>query len=125
MSEVDSTVGDIYCSIVDMENRIIRNLEERIIGSIEKITDLFDSIAELDCIISLANAAHQYRLCRPTLVTENCICIESGRHLMHELCVPTFIPNDAQLGRKNEWDTCVSIITAANNSGKSVYLKQV
>ncbi len=48
--------------------------------------------------------------------------IVNGRNPIQELNVETFIPNDTSV---NEKDSRVSIITGPNNSGKSVYLRQV
>ena len=43
------------------------------------------------------------------------------RHLVQEICVEDqYIPNDTKLN-----DTKIKLITGPNQSGKSVYLKQV
>lgn len=45
-----------------------------------------------------------------------------GRHLLQELTVDNFVPNDTYL---NAAAHNVSLISGPNTSGKSVYLKQV
>lgn len=50
------------------------------------------------------------------------IYIENGRNPVQEMAVNTFIPNDTSV-KTNE--SRVNIITGPNNSGKSVYLRQV
>ena len=62
---------------------------------------------------------------------ENVLNIVGGRHPLQELVVPTFVENDTYLaggGQTSEpiGDTPnVLLLTGANYSGKSVYLKQV
>jgi DNA mismatch repair protein MSH5 len=64
---------------------------------------------------------------------DNIINIVGGRHPLQNLVVPTFIENDTYLvggegtSEQNEKDEAVSVmlLTGANYSGKSVYLKQV
>jgi len=65
---------------------------------------------------------------------DNIINIVGGRHPLQNLVVPTFIENDTYLvggegtsSQQNEKDEAVSVmlLTGANYSGKSVYLKQV
>lgn len=68
---------------------------------------------------------------RPFVTEENVINIIGGRHPLQELVVPTFIENDTCLVGGEETETndvkapSVMLLTGANYSGKSVYLKQV
>ncbi|EDN03922.1 hypothetical protein HCAG_01787 [Histoplasma mississippiense (nom. inval.)] len=90
--------------------------------------------------------ASLYKLVRPQMMQHNSIVIKGGRHLLHEVTVPTFIPNDTLIvggnGRERSppntsslsLDTSVGVadtegpsmilLTGPNYSGKSVYLKQ-
>jgi len=62
---------------------------------------------------------------------ENVVNIVGGRHPLQELVVPAFIENDTVLiggddAEVNEMKApSVLLLTGANYSGKSVYLKQV
>jgi DNA mismatch repair protein MSH5 len=80
-------------------------------------------------LLSLAFAAQQYAFTRPFVTEENVINIVGGRHPVQELVVPAFIENDTVLvggGGPNEIEApSVLLLTGANYSGKSVYLKQV
>ena len=81
-------------------------------------------------LLSLAVAAQKYRLTRPSVTEHNVINIVGGRHPLQELVVPTFIENDTCLvgggSDVNEINAAsVLLLTGANYSGKSVYLKQV
>ena len=81
------------------------------------------SLAELDAVLSLASAAVDLGLVRPNMVEENVVVIKAGRHPLQELVVDAFIPNDTLLA--SAAGGTVALITGANYSGKSVYLKQV
>ena len=63
------------------------------------------------------------------MTEENVINIVGGRHPLQELVVSAFIENDTTLvggGGGNEKEgPSVLLLTGANYSGKSVYLKQV
>ncbi|KAI7866087.1 DNA mismatch repair protein MutS [Spinellus fusiger] len=84
------------------------------------------------------------------MTNENKLCIVQGRHPIQELCVNTFIPNDTSLSSDDSLENKASffsnvstsskrttsanhdkrqenvmILSGANFSGKSVYLKQV
>lgn len=74
-------------------------------------------------LISLSKTAQMYSLNRPEIVTDPSVLqIEDGRHLLVELYSNRqCITNDCNLvGEQNKL-----IITGANSSGKSVYLKHV
>lgn len=71
--------------------------------------------------LALSAAAKQYELVRPELTTSPVFQVEDGRHLLVELVCPSqFIPNDCNLS-----DQTMMILTGANSSGKSIYLKQM
>ena len=79
-------------------------------------------------VISLAIAAQKYSFTRPFVTEDNVINIIGGRHPLQELVVSTFIGNDTSLVGGQDEDIkapSVMLLTGANYSGKSVYLKQV
>ena len=73
-------------------------------------------------MISLAIAAVENDFVMPTLVEDKVLIIEDGRHPLVERCCETFVPNSSKIDSE---DGYVHIITGPNNSGKSVYMKQV
>lgn len=103
-------------------------------GAILHASDLF---AELDSILALALAAEKYNWTAPTMTTSNVIDITGGRHPLQELLVPSYIPNDTKMaggcgtgergsnGGSAELGPSMLILTGPNNSGKSVYMRQV
>ncbi|KAI8576992.1 hypothetical protein K450DRAFT_274165 [Umbelopsis ramanniana AG] len=92
-------------------------------------------------------SAEKYNHIRPEMTTENILIIKDGRHPLEELLMGTFIQNDTYLGcskssthsvQSSYWSTekqavhdnginenYVLLLSAPNQSGKSVYLKQV
>lgn len=68
-------------------------------------------------LLRFAQVAKLYSYVRPTFNFSNIIQIEGGRHPLKE---SSFIPNDYC----SEYPKSIKILTGANNSGKTVYLKQ-
>ncbi|KAF8517335.1 muts domain V-domain-containing protein [Gautieria morchelliformis] len=143
--DLDHHIGDLYPAIVDREIEIIQALEERVLMNDEVVLATCDACAELDCLLSLAEASRAYGYVQPHMVDESLIDIKGGRHPLQERVVDTFVPNDtfmiggAGIGvsvqdnvdtedgtETSEHSPARSVIvcTGANACGKSVYLKQ-
>nr|GMC80404.1 DNA mismatch repair protein MSH5 isoform X1 [Ipomoea batatas] len=122
--ELDTLLGDIYHKILDMERAITRDLVSHILQFVVPIHNAVNFVAELDCLLSLTLVARQNNYARPTLTAENILDIHNGRHLLQEMTVDTFIPNDTKI-LDEEFSGKVNIITGPNYSGKSIYVKQV
>jgi len=149
--ELDEYYGDIYsliigtislkCLNIDREVEIIHNLRVKILTYSLQLSAISRVLGELDwyislpdkliSLLSLASAAQKYNFKRPYVTDENVINIVGGRHPLHQLVVPTFIENDTVIvggddAEVNEMKApSVLLLTGANYSGKSVYLKQV
>ncbi|XP_027368588.1 DNA mismatch repair protein MSH5 [Abrus precatorius] len=119
--ELDSLLGDIHHKILDMERAITRDLFSRILLFSSHLIKVATFAAELDCFLSMALVARQNNYVRPLLTEENLLEIKSGRHVLQEMTVDTFIPNDTKILH----DGRINIITGPNFSGKSIYIKQV
>ncbi|MED6134725.1 MutS protein msh5 [Stylosanthes scabra] len=119
--ELDNLLGDIYHKILDMERAITRDLFSHIVLFSSHLTKVATFAAELDCFLSMALVARQNNYTRPLLTEENLLDIKNGRHVLQEMTVDTFIPNDTKILR----DGRINIITGPNFSGKSIYIKQV
>ncbi|XP_048323609.2 DNA mismatch repair protein MSH5 isoform X3 [Ziziphus jujuba] len=119
--ELDRLIGDIYHKILDMERAIIRDLVTHVLLFSMHLLKAVNFAAEIDCYMSLALIARQNNYVRPTLTVDNFLDIQNGRHVLQEMTVDTFIPNDTEIHN----DGRINIITGPNYSGKSIYIKQV
>ena len=91
------------------------------IGDLQKIAN---SLALLDCMVSLATVAKERRYVRPK-ITESGekLSITEGRHpVVETISKERFVPNDTLLD--NEENRC-AVITGPNMAGKSTYMRQV
>ncbi|KAF8073753.1 DNA mismatch repair protein MutS [Lyophyllum atratum] len=141
MHDMDIHIGDLHSSIVDREIEIVQALLDEILVYDTAIGQACHVCAELDCLLSFAEASRMYDYHRPHMVEDNVIDINQGRHPLQEQILDTFVPNDARLAggagvgaafrgpysddsTEGEWNG-VLLCTGANACGKSVYLKQV
>ncbi|KZV85507.1 hypothetical protein EXIGLDRAFT_255658 [Exidia glandulosa HHB12029] len=150
MHDVDHHIGDIQTMIAERELEIVHALYERIVPYAPAVGAACGVMAELDCLLSFAQASLIHGYIKPMMTNENVLAVRGGRHPLHEQVVDTFIPNDSFLvggigigvadGDEEEADNAddggddgilqqtersVMVITGANACGKSVYLKQV
>ncbi|KAF9468500.1 DNA mismatch repair protein MutS [Collybia nuda] len=137
MHDMDEHIGDLHSSIVDREIEIIQELLEEILIYDKSINNACDVCAELDCLLSFAEASRARDYQRPQMVEDNVINIVQGRHPLQEQVVDTFVPNNAYLvgglgvdtsSMKSEGNRKLNsllLCTGANACGKSVYLKQI
>ncbi|CAI2171965.1 328_t:CDS:10 [Funneliformis geosporum] len=142
--ELDDFLGDIHIHIVGREIEIMQKLQDHTLEYAPLLLNATAVCAELDCLLSLTECARKYKYRRPHVVNENILEIEKGRHPLQELCVDVFVANDTKIaggnGIINEDDymtddtttnsekvahKSVMLLSGANFSGKSVYLKQV
>ncbi|MDD4688957.1 MAG: DNA mismatch repair protein MutS [Eubacteriales bacterium] len=103
---------ELYCEVRDK----IAQQNERILATAR-------TIAELDCINSLAIVAAENNYVMPTVNMGDKIVIKDGRHPVVELIQKNalFVPNDTTLSEIDR----VAIITGPNMAGKSTYMRQV
>ena len=91
-----------------------------------RIRNTARALAQLDCLVTLAGAAHQFGYVRPRLHSGEELAVKGGRHpvierLGEQLSTGRFIPNDLYL---NPTTDQVLLITGPNMGGKSTYLRQ-
>ena len=77
---MDTHIGDLHSLIVDREIEIIEGLLERILVYADDIGRACDVCAELDCLLSFAEASSMYNYRRPRMVEDNIIDICHGRY---------------------------------------------
>lgn len=126
---MDNHIGDLHPAIVGMDRLLCRFFQAECVDrEIEIVQELLDKIlrygpvmedasnvcAELDCLISFAEAARVFDYRRPRMVEDPIIDIVQGRyayvdhprdghlssyvrHPLQEQILDTFVPNDARL----------------------------
>jgi len=78
----------------------------------------------VDCLISFANSAVEYKFCLPTISNDNVIDIKKGRHVIIERSLSpdeVYIPNDVYLDNQSQQ---IIIVTGPNMAGKSALIRQ-
>ncbi|KAH1449860.1 hypothetical protein KXW27_000923 [Aspergillus fumigatus] len=130
MREMDQSLGDIYGLICEKEIEIIYDLAQKVLQHKDALVQASDMCGHID---------GEYNMVRPRMVEENMIRIKGGRHILQELTVPSYVPNDTflvggsleteirvpQEVLENPHGPSMLILTGPNYSGKSVYMKQV
>jgi DNA mismatch repair protein MutS len=124
----------------------LKEMEEKILGAEEKLYTLEYSIfigirstveqnidrlkmsarliSQLDCLVSLAEAALQNNYSKPIIKTDSSIKIQEGRHPVIEKVIKdgTFISNDTFIDNN---ENQMLLITGPNMAGKSTYMRQI
>lgn len=89
----------------------------------QSFRDCIQSLALLDCLLSLAEVASQPAYCKPTFTDEPGISITAGRHpMVEQLLLDAFVPNSVDLSADA---TRALLITGPNMGGKSSYVRSV
>ncbi|KAH3143904.1 hypothetical protein KXW18_008966 [Aspergillus fumigatus] len=139
MREMDQSLGDIYGLICEKEIEIIYDLAQKVLQHKDALVQASDMCGHIDGLLAMAQAVSFYNMVRPRMVEENMIRIKGGRHILQELTVPSYVPNDTflvggsleteirvpQEVLENPHGPSMLILTGPNYSGKSVYMKQV
>ena len=123
--------------LADLEQRILSARERALTRELELYEELLDrlqnqlgilrttsnAIAELDVLAAFAERAAALGWCRPQLINDRQLSIESGRHPVVEQCMQEpFTPNHTRLGGD---EPQLLLITGPNMGGKSTYMRQV
>jgi DNA mismatch repair protein MSH5 len=86
----------------------------------EKLLEI-ELLSTFDVYSSFRLFVIHYKLSKPQIVEDPVLIIKNGRHLLQELTVDNFVPNDTCMTMERN----ITLITGPNSSGKSIYLKQV
>jgi DNA mismatch repair protein MutS len=124
LKDYESKVLTAEERIYAIENELFRELCQDICQYTKAIYQVAQTVARLDCICSLAEAARLNEYCRPVMTEGNTLLIQEGRHpVIEQVCKrEQFIPNDTLLDADQQR---LLLITGPNMAGKSTYLRQV
>ena len=107
-----------------LEMRYWQELVQEAVGYLEQIQQNARLAAELDCLLSFAQAASEFNYVRPTLSEDRRLELHGARHPVIERQLPPgeqYVPNDVLL---DDVEQQIIIITGPNMSGKSALLRQ-
>ena len=89
----------------------------------QSFRDCIQSLAMLDCLLSLAEVANQPGYVKPEFSDETRISVSEGRHpMVEQLLLDAYVPNDIELSADA---TRALLITGPNMGGKSSYVRQI
>lgn len=122
MKEYETLVLNAEERIREIEGRLFKEVCAVLSKSAFRLLETARSLAELDVLAALAEAAALGGYCRPEVHEGSELEIREGRHAVVEQTLQgeRYIPNDV-IFEKGE---IVRVITGPNMSGKSTYLRQ-
>ena len=108
---------------IELEQQLYDQLRRQCAQYISRLQELAQTIAQCDCLMSMAYIAKRRNYIRPKISEDGRLVIHEGKHpVLAETLGPEFVPNDAELGN-NAGE--ILVITGPNMSGKSTYIRQV
>lgn len=120
--ELNDKYGHMYNDICVREQQICKDLIGVISKNMPNLVSIIKGCAQLDCYMAMAQVVGARKYVRPQMLPDKLLKIHQGRHALMEERV-NFIPNDIHVSESME--NLITIITAPNSAGKSIYLKQV
>lgn len=123
LSEIEYKILNASKEALELEKELYDQILVSIIPSISSLKLLAESLASLDALLSLAEAARLNGYVRPNFNTNGITELKACRHPVVELntSLEDFIPNDAFFDMENRY----AIITGPNMSGKSTYMRTI
>lgn len=110
-------------------------------GKYQELRDCVQSLATLDCLLSLSTVASQPNYVKPDYTDDICIEVKEGRHpMVEQMLIDAYVPNDINLRSNGQRAMLVtgpnmgmiillvykSILTfRAKSGGKSSFVRQV
>jgi DNA mismatch repair protein MutS len=107
---------------LDLEVRLFEDIRQKTSEYVDRLQKLADTVAQLDCLCSLAHIAYRRHYVRPLVNDSTELLIQEGKHpVLAEMLGSEFVANDVDLGRQ---DGDIAVLTGPNMSGKSTYIRQ-
>jgi len=124
LKEYETKILGAEEKILELETHLFGELVFALSEYISAIQLNSNILAQIDCLLSYASCAVQYKYFRPEINDGTSIDIKNGRHPVIEHQLPigeSYIANDVQLDQNNQQ---IIIITGPNMAGKSALLRQ-
>lgn len=124
LKEYESTILGAEERITQLEYELFVQVREQVAKHTKRIQNTAGIIAQLDVLISFAEAAVKNGYVKPVITSSDNIVIRDGRHPVVEKVLQRdlFVPNDTLLDNQ---ENNLIIITGPNMAGKSTYMRQV
>jgi DNA mismatch repair protein MutS len=109
------------------EAELYGELTSRVGAAANRLRALGHTLAEVDVAAALAEVAHRYDYCRPSIDTSRALEIRDGRHPVVERLAAEgrFVPNDIVLGEAEDGSAATLwLVTGPNMAGKSTIMRQ-
>ncbi len=124
LKEYEEKILGAEDKILSLETRLFTELITNAVEFIPSIQTNAYLIARLDCLLSFATAAKEYKYIRPVIDEGLTIDIRQGRHPVIERQMPVgeeYVANDVLLDSDSQQ---IIILTGPNMAGKSALLRQ-
>ncbi len=124
LKEYEAAILGAEDKINEIESRCYGELIENLMNAIDDMLKNAMAVADIDCLLSMAACAEEYRYVRPVVNDSLHLKIEEGRHPVIERRLP---PGEPYIANSLELDcdsTQIMMITGPNMSGKSALLRQ-
>jgi DNA mismatch repair protein MutS len=126
LKEHESLVIHAQERIAELENNLFRQICFEVGKNRPEILLAAQTIAYLDAVCSLADAADEFGYNRPIVNDTSLLRVKNGRHAVVENILQAkqieFVANNSALGGNGAPQ--IALITGPNASGKSTYLRQ-
>lgn len=124
LKEKESLILNADERMKDMEYKIFCEVRSQVAEHTPELQKLARALAQLDVLLSLAEAAVENHYCRPRISKDQTIRISESRHPVVEKTLGEyrFVPNEVEI---NGEDSRFLLITGPNMAGKSTYMRQV
>ena len=124
LKELEEKIMSSHEKSLKLEERIYSQVLGVLSEQIDALKTIAESLATLDCLLSLATVAKERKYNRPQMKEAGeALEITDGRHpVVEAIAKDRFVPNDTLLDRGENRG---AIITGPNMAGKSTYMRQV
>ena len=124
LKDIETQILNAQANISTLELSLYNNILQKCIPYISRLQKTAQSVAYIDCLLSLALVALENNYTRPQILLSDILHISKARHPVIEKMLPIgteYVANDVYLDTTTQQ---IVIITGPNMSGKSAYLRQ-
>ncbi|HSR66737.1 MAG TPA: DNA mismatch repair protein MutS [Acidobacteriota bacterium] len=122
LKEYEEKVLGAEEKILALERELFLQVRSQVAQEARRIQSAARTIARVDVLAALADAANRYGYSRPRLDQSTLLEVQAGRHPVLELQGnEPFVPNDLRCDNE---ENQLLILTGPNMGGKSTYLRQ-